>query len=157
MDQRQLYRRNLLRFACFGFLLFVIAILYVYGVLSPRGLGIACASASILFFFAMLVMLRRNAEAYKKSGDWPEKSLDEATRKSRSKTIRAQVRLVVILQLALWYGLWAYRANLSWPLLVGVVVNLCFTAALVRSILHRRSSLKLPDTSRPSGQPRNAD
>jgi hypothetical protein len=50
MDQKQLNRRNLLRVACFASAVILIVIVYLFGVLSPRGLGIAILTSAFLFF-----------------------------------------------------------------------------------------------------------
>jgi hypothetical protein len=156
MDQKQLNRRNLLRVACFASAVILIVIVYLFGVLSPRGLGIAILTSAFLFFIVTIVGLQKDSKAYWHDKGWPEKSLDEATRNSRRKAIRAQVRLLAILQLALWFGLWAERAGLSWPILVGVVINLLFCAVLIQSILHLRRTLKLPEASNRSALSRDA-
>jgi hypothetical protein len=155
MDQRQLYRRILLRYFFFGCVTAAIVWMYVSGILSPRGLGIAMAASVVIFFIVTVVLQRKASRDYWTDREQPERAIDETTRKLRNKSIWAQTRLIVILQLSLWFGLWINRANLfSLPMLVGVTINLCFTGLLIRSVFSLRKSLKLTNPqiiSPPSG------
>jgi hypothetical protein len=111
--------------------------------ISPRIFGIAVIASAALFAILWFAVLRNASREYLKNRELTAHSIGANTQELIRKNIRGCTSGVIVLQLALWSGLWMARRQPLAPVLVGVTVNLCFTATFIWAIYLGRKSLRL--------------
>ena len=122
------------------------------GTLQPQGLGIVLLLWVGVVATVVVLTLRRARREYWAERESPERSIDDVTRTRSTKAVRRLKRCIIFLQLTLWGGLWLSRGGPVLPILVGVVVNLSFTALIIQAIVRAQKTLKLPVPENNPGQ-----
>jgi len=110
---------------------------FASGVLSNTGLAICLIALSCAVTVAVAITVTRGAKNHAetrhlKSGLCDQDSIDVQRRARRLKT------WIIVVNLALIYGLWVNGARVSLPTVVGVLISLSITASLVSILVRLR-------------------
>lgn len=130
-------RRVLLLSACSVCALVLVSLGFSYGVISPRGLGIALATLGAAIVYCLLLIARKTAKQLRVPAGM---SMDAATRGWGRRLVRVLKIWIVVLALSL-----AYSFSQDMPVssrLVGIAINLCLVAAGIQTIVRLQKRLR---------------
>jgi len=133
-------RKLLMLSACSIGVLALLAREFSHGLLPPRSLGIALLLLCIAIALWAMFIIRISAPKFRLSSQADSTSDEPAIMKRRLWAIRAAQILLAILILGLLNGLREIGRPPLLPRLVGVVVNLCIMAAVMRVLTTSKNS-----------------
>lgn len=116
--------------------------LFIFGGISFLGLGYAFI-AIFTAGFVFLTMAFSRAKRDRRYGSEALRRYDDpAARRRVLRTIRLYTAMIVVLPLALAYGLWDTRGGPLLPRISGTIVNVLMTYGLIRAVGAERAKLK---------------
>ncbi len=122
-------------------IIIAVAFAFAHGHIPPQALALVL-TAFVACNVSAVFIIMRGARAKTSSGLSPARPLDETTRRELRGKIRRLQFYVAFFALALVYGLWVTRDNLSILTLVGVAISLLFQFALIQSIRKTQKLMK---------------
>jgi archaellum biogenesis protein FlaJ (TadC family) len=143
MNRTPIAKFMLLFTACFISVLLFATYAVVSGLLSPREFGIALTSVCAIGFVVLWVAFvkLRTKEAAAQISDAPPVVLDVATRKRLTRSIRIHKAIIAFFVLCLAGALAESRGAPLVPVMVGVTMNLLWTAGLVLRVRQLQRTL----------------
>ena len=122
--------------------LIVIAGLFAAGRMSPREMGYALVAVCFTAIIILILLLDKTAKEAR-SGTQPAETGDGPTaRKKILRSIRTCKGAIAAMLVIFFYGLWSTRSGPLLPRIVGAVINLTITSALVIALKAQKAKLK---------------